>query len=135
MQWETFLDQVQERGEYPTRTEADRAARVVLGLLGAHLVGEVRSELAARLPETFALILLNPLQAAEPLSPERFVRATAAWIEGATDQTAAWDVSAVLSVAADAAGEDLTRRMLLQLPPGYDEFFGRPQPTTDTGHG
>ncbi|MFC7816913.1 MULTISPECIES: DUF2267 domain-containing protein [unclassified Streptomyces] len=127
MHWDVFLDQVQERGEYTTRVEADRAARTVLGLLGAHLVGQVRAELAARLPETFALILLNPLQAAEPLSAERFVRATAAWIEGATEQTAAWDVGAVLSVTADAAGEDLTRRVLLQLPPGYDLLFGRPQ--------
>ncbi|MFE0812466.1 DUF2267 domain-containing protein [Streptomyces sp. NPDC058794] len=127
MHWDVFLDQVQERGEYKTRAEADRAARTVLGLLGAHLVGQVRAELAARLPETFALILLNPLQAAEPLSAERFVRATAAWIEGATEQTAAWDVGAVLSVTADAAGEDLTRRVLLQLPPGYDLLFGRPQ--------
>lgn len=126
---EAFLDQVQERGKYSTHTEADRAARTVLALLGAHLVGEVRAELAARLPETFALILLNPLQAAEPLSPERFVRATAAWIEGATEQTAAWDIGAVLSVAADAAGEELTRRILLQLPPGYDLLFGRPQET------
>ncbi|MFE0801356.1 DUF2267 domain-containing protein [Streptomyces sp. NPDC058812] len=130
MHWDVFLDQVQERGEYETRAEADRAARTVLGLLGAHLVGEVRAELAARLPETFALILLNPLQAAEPLSAERFVRATAAWIEGATEQTAAWDIGAVLSVTADAAGEELTRRILLQLPPGYDLLFGRPQDTT-----
>ncbi|MGC9436891.1 DUF2267 domain-containing protein [Streptomyces sp. WG5] len=130
MRWEVFLDHVQDRGEYPTRTEAERAARTVLALLGAHLVGEVRAELAGRLPETFALILLNPLQAAEPLSPERFVRATAAWIEGATEQTAAWDVGAVLSVTADAAGEELTRRILLQLPPGYDLLMGRPQDTT-----
>lgn len=85
-----------------------------------------RHALAALLPETFALILLNPLQATEPLPPERFLRATAVWIEGATEQTAAWDVSAVLSVTADAAGEELTRRILLQLPPGYDLFFGRP---------
>jgi uncharacterized protein (DUF2267 family) len=130
IQWNVFLDQVQERGEYPTRVEAERAARTVLGLLGAHLVGEVRAELAARLPETFSLILLNPLQAAEPLSADRFVRATAAWIEGATEQTAAWDVGAVLSVASDAAGEELTRRVLLQLPPGYDLLFGRPQDAT-----
>ncbi len=54
------------------------------------------------------------------------MRATAAWIEGATEQTAAWDVSAVLSVVADAVGEDLTGQMLLQLPPGYDLLFGRP---------
>lgn len=127
MRWDVFLDQVQDRGEYPTRAEADRAARTVLALLGAHLVGDVRAELAARLPESFALILLNPLQATEPLSADRFVRATAAWIEGATERTATWDVGAVLSVAADAAGEELTRRVLFQLPPGYDLLFGRPQ--------
>ncbi|GHH95453.1 DUF2267 domain-containing protein [Streptomyces capillispiralis] len=108
--------------------EAERSSRVVLALLSAHLVGEVRSELAARLPETLALVLLNPLQAHEPLVPEGFVRATAAWIEGATEQTAAWDVSAVLSVVADIAGDDLLNRILLQLPAGYDLLFGRPQP-------
>ena len=128
VRWEAFLDQVTERGQYGSRREAERAARVVLALLGAHLVGEVRAQLVARLPEGFALILLNPLQSAEPLSPERFVRATAAWIEGATEQTAAWDVSAVLSTVADAAGEDLLGQILLQLPAGYDLLFGRPQP-------
>ncbi|GHD79529.1 hypothetical protein GCM10010317_100280 [Streptomyces mirabilis] len=127
MRWEAFLDQVKERGKYESTEEAERAARTVLALLGAHLVGEVRAELAARLPEEMALILLNPLQADEPLSPERFVRATAAWIEGAAEQTAAWDVGAVLSVAADAAGEELTGRVLLQLPAGYDLLFGHPQ--------
>ncbi|WEO97597.1 DUF2267 domain-containing protein [Streptomyces sp. FXJ1.172] len=126
---ETFLDQVKERGEYNSEQEAERAARVVLALLGAHLVGEVRAQLAARLPEGLAQILLNPLQSAEPLPPERFVRATAAWIEGATEQTAAWDVSAVLSTVADAAGDDLLGRILLQLPAGYDLLFGHPQPT------
>ncbi|MEJ8672819.1 DUF2267 domain-containing protein [Streptomyces sp. MS1.AVA.1] len=126
---EAFLDLVKERGEYDSAEEAERSARVVLALLGAHLVGDVRAQLAARLPEEFALILLNPLQSAEPLPPERFVRATAAWIEGATEQTAAWDVSAVLSTVADAAGEDLLGQILLQLPVGYDLLFGRPQPT------
>lgn len=124
---EAFLDRVKERGEYDTAEEAERAARVVLALLGAHLIGRVRAQLAARPPEGFALILLNPLQSAEPLPPERFVRATAAWIEGATEQTATWDVSAVLSTVADTAGEDLTEQILLQLPVGYDLLFGRPQ--------
>ncbi|MDQ0840662.1 DUF2267 domain-containing protein [Streptomyces sp. V1I6] len=127
MRWQAFLDAVQDRGEYSSAQEAERAARTVLALLGAHLVGKERAELAARLPETFAMILLNPLQAAEPLDPERFVRATAAWIDGATEKTAKWDVSAVLSVAADAADDDLLHRVLLQLPPGYDVLFGRPQ--------
>ncbi|WP_035791324.1 DUF2267 domain-containing protein [Kitasatospora mediocidica] len=128
VRWEAFLDAVQERGDYDTPHEAERVTRVVLALLGAHLVGDVRAQLAARLPETLALILLNPLQAAEPLSPERFVRATAAWIEGATETTALWDIGAVLSTAADAVGEDLTQRVLLQLPPGYGHLFGRPEP-------
>jgi len=128
MTWEEFCAVVQERGEYTSTAEAERAARIVLALLGAHLVGQVRAELAERLPEQIALILLNPLQAREPLDPERFVRAVAAWIEGATEKTAAWDVSAVLSVVADAAGDQLMRQVLLQLPPGYDLLFGRPQP-------
>lgn len=128
MRWEAFLDQVKERGAYESTEEAERATRTVLALLGAHLVGEVRADLAARLPEDLALVLLSPLQAREPLSPERFVRATAAWIEGATERTAAWDVSAVLSVAAEAAGEELTGHILLQLPAGYDLLFGHPQP-------
>lgn len=127
LRWEAFLEKVQERGEYDTPEEAERVARVVLALLGAHLVGEVRSELAARLPEAMALILLNPLRAAEPLDPDRFVRATAAWIEGATEATALWDVGAVLSTVADAVGDDLMDRVLFQLPPGFDLLFGRPQ--------
>ncbi|WP_225830171.1 DUF2267 domain-containing protein [Streptomyces sp. NK08204] len=129
MHWDAFITAVQERGEYPSQQEAERASRVVLALLGAHLVGEVRAELAARLPETLAFVLLNPLQAHEPLTPERFVRATAAWIEGATEKTATWDVGAVLSVVTDVAGEDLTNRVLLQLPPGYDLLFGHPRPS------
>ncbi|MFF4381466.1 DUF2267 domain-containing protein [Kitasatospora sp. NPDC001547] len=126
IRWEAFLDQVRERGEYDTPAEAERCARVILALLGAHLAGTVRAQLAARLPETLALVLLNPLQAAEPLTPERFVRATAAWIEGATESTALWDIGAVLSTVADAAGDELMEQVLLQLPPGYDTLFGRP---------
>ncbi|MFG2825762.1 DUF2267 domain-containing protein [Kitasatospora sp. NPDC048365] len=128
LRWEAFLEHVQERGEYKTPEEAERSARVVLALLGAHLVGGVRVDLARRLPETLALILLNPLQAAEPLGPDRFVRATAAWIDGATEATALWDVGAVLSTVADAAGDDLMERILFQLPAGYDLLFGRPEP-------
>ncbi len=125
---DAFLEAVQERGEYPSPAEAERASRVVLALLGAHLVGDARAELAARLPDPLAPILLNPLQAHEPLPTERFIRAAAAWIEGATERTATWDVSAVLSVVSDLAGDDLMNQILFQLPPGYDLLFGRPQP-------
>lgn len=125
VRWELFCAQIQERGQYGSVGEAERAARAVLALLGAHLVGQGRAELAARLSEQFALILFNPLQAHEPLDATRFVRAVAAWIEGATERTATWDVGAVLSVAADAAGEELMYRVLIQPPPGCDLLFGR----------
>lgn len=52
------------------------------------------------------------------------MRAAAAWIEGVIEQ-----VSAVLGVAADTAGEELTRRILLQLPAGYALLFGRAELT------
>lgn len=91
--WHTqmFLAQVADRGEYRSVSPGHRAARVVLALLGAHLSGRVRARLAAQLPQEFALILLNPLPAAEPLD-QRLARATAAWIEGATETTALWDI-------------------------------------------
>ncbi|MEV5779364.1 DUF2267 domain-containing protein, partial [Streptomyces antimycoticus] len=40
IRWDAFIAAIQERGEYPTPQEAERASRVVLALLGAHLVGE-----------------------------------------------------------------------------------------------
>ncbi|CCB71673.1 DUF2267 domain-containing protein [Streptantibioticus cattleyicolor] len=126
--WDTFLERVRERGEYASDQEAERCARVVLALLGTHLVGSERAELAQRLPDPMAHVLLDTAPAAEPLAPDAFLSAVAAWIEGATAQTARWDVGAVLSVVADAAGPELTRRVLVQLPPGYDLLFGRPEP-------
>ena len=131
IRFESFLEQVIDRGGYRDRNEADRAARVVLALLGAHLVGQVRARLAASLPETYTLILLNPLPAAEPLNAERFVRATAAWIEGATEATALWDIGAVLSVVADIAGPRLMEQVLMQLPPDWPTLFGHPVSTED----
>ncbi len=88
----------------------------MLALLGAHLVGGVRAQLAARLPEGFALILLNPLQSAEPLPFERFVRATRR-LEGRRHR-ADRDVGRQRRAIhrADTAGEVLTGQILLQLP-------------------
>ena len=125
--FETFMERVIERGEYRSSDEADRAVLVVLALLGAHLIGHARARLAALLPETFALVLLNPLPAAQPLNAERFVRATAAWIEGATEATALWDIGAVLSVVADIAGPGLMAQVLIQVPADWPPLFGMPE--------
>ncbi|GAA0654933.1 hypothetical protein GCM10010193_01470 [Kitasatospora atroaurantiaca] len=126
MRWESFLQRVEERGEYPDPKHAEEAVRVVLGLLGAHLVGEERAQLAAPLPQRCSMLLLAPAAAAEPLGPEQFLRAAAPWIDGASQETVHRDVGAVLSVVAEAADPELMERVLLQLPPGYDLFFARP---------
>ncbi len=60
LDWDAFIAAVQERGEYPSQKEAERASRVVLALLGAHLAGEVRAELAARLPRNSGLRPAQP---------------------------------------------------------------------------
>ncbi|MFJ9692131.1 DUF2267 domain-containing protein [Kitasatospora sp. NPDC101183] len=125
---EDFLARVVERGEYRGQAEADHAARVVLALLGEHLVGAERTELAAALPETYASLLRDAHPAAEPLTAARFVEAVVGWIDGATTATAQWDIGAVLSTVGDLAPAELLDRVVEQLPDGYDLLFGHPLP-------
>ncbi|MFD3656462.1 DUF2267 domain-containing protein [Streptomyces sp. NPDC058620] len=123
--WDDYLAQVRDRGQYTTAREAERATRAVMTALGAHLVGAERTELADQLPAPCQPLLLDPLPATTPLSPPDFVEAVALLIEGATSQTALWDTGAVLSTLADLIDQDLLRRILIQLPPGYAPLFGR----------
>ncbi|MBD0692320.1 DUF2267 domain-containing protein [Streptomyces sp. CBMA123] len=126
--WEDFLARVVERGEYRGAAEADHAARVVLGLLGEHLVGAERMELADALPGTYASLLRDTGPAAEPLTAERFVEAVVGWIDGATTATAQWDIGAVLSTLTDLVPGEMIDRVIEQLPDGYDLLFGHPLP-------
>ncbi|MGA5818011.1 DUF2267 domain-containing protein [Kitasatospora sp. NPDC094028] len=124
---EDFLARVVERGEYRDEAEAEHATRVVLGLLGEHLVGAERAELADALPEAYAGPLRDSGPACEPLTAERFVQAVVGWIDGATVATAQWDIGAVLSTLADLVPGQLVDRVVEQLPDGYDLLFGHPQ--------
>ncbi|GAB7185487.1 hypothetical protein ATKI12_5318 [Kitasatospora sp. Ki12] len=124
--WEDFRARVVERGEYRGEAEADHATRVVLALLGEHLVGADRGEIADALPETYASLLRDARPAAEPLTAERFVLGVVGWIDGATPATAQWDIGAVLSTVADLVPGDLLDRVIEQLPEGYDLLFGHP---------
>ncbi|MEU9047961.1 MULTISPECIES: DUF2267 domain-containing protein [unclassified Kitasatospora] len=126
--WEDFLARVVERGEYRGEAEADHAARVVLALLGEHLVGSERLELADALPVTYASLLRDAKPAAEPLTAERFVQGVVGWIDGATTTTAQWDIGAVLSTLADLVPGELIDQVIEQLPEGYDLLFGHPTP-------
>ncbi|MFD4531607.1 DUF2267 domain-containing protein [Kitasatospora sp. NPDC058397] len=125
---EDFRARVVDCGEYPSEAEAEHAIRVVLALLGEHLVGAERAELADALPEAYAPLLRDAGPAAEPLTAERFVRGVVGWIDGATEATGPWDIGAVLGTLADLAPGELVDRVVEQLPDGYDLLFGHPVP-------
>ncbi|GAB2846135.1 hypothetical protein GCM10027074_11270 [Streptomyces deserti] len=123
--WGELVDAVQESGQYPTRSEAERVTRIVLSALGGHVIGDERVDLAQALPEQAARVVASQIPATRQLTAAEFVDSVAARIEGATSATARWDVSSVLSVLPNLVGDDLVTRILAQLPPGYALLFGR----------
>ncbi|MFD5427660.1 DUF2267 domain-containing protein [Streptomyces sp. NPDC127084] len=125
---ETLLDQVQERGRYTLRQEAAHATESVLDVLGAHLVGDDRSDLARLLPRQCGPLLTDGEPASEPLTPRGFVAAVAARDHGDFGE-ARRAVTAVLGVVAETADDALLRRILTQLPPGHAGLFGRMEPS------
>ncbi|MGQ4413869.1 DUF2267 domain-containing protein [Streptomyces sp. SAS_269] len=123
--WEALTEAVREAGQYSTAAEAERVTRTVLTALGGHVTGEERVALAQALPRDAGTLLASQIPANTPLSAREFVESVASHLEGATPDTARWDVSSVLGVVAGTVGEPLTTRVLTQLPPGYALLFGR----------
>lgn len=125
MEWNDLISRIRVLGRYPTDAEAASVTRVVLSLLGGHVAGAPRVELAQELPREAAGILTGQVPVTRALTAPEFVDAAGARLDGATPDTARWDVSCVLSTIADLAGEDLTHRILADLPRGYALLFGR----------
>ncbi|MEV6736795.1 DUF2267 domain-containing protein [Streptomyces sp. NPDC051104] len=123
--WSRLVDAVQESGQYTTTKEAERITRIVLSALGGHVIGDERVELARRLPEEAARLIASQIPVTRPLTAPEFVDAVATRIENATPATARWDVSAVLSTLPALVGDDLTTRLLRQLPSGFALLFGK----------
>lgn len=127
--WRELTERVQEAGQYTTRAEAERVTRIVLSVLGGHVTGDERVDLAQALPEEAARVIASQIPVTRPLTAAEFVDAAAARIDGSTPATARWDVSSVLSVLADLLDEELLTRILNQLPSGYALLFGRAELT------
>ncbi|WP_079102870.1 DUF2267 domain-containing protein [Streptomyces sp. TP-A0356] len=123
--WGRLLKAVKESGQYPTTREAERITCLVLCALGGHVIGDERVELARRLPDEAARLIASQIPVRRPLTAPEFVDAVAGRIEGATPATARWDVGAVLGTLPALIGEDLTARILRQLPTGYALLFGK----------
>lgn len=123
MNRDEFLAKVRELGEYADRAETERATRAVLGLLGQRL-GDEAKDLAAQLPGDLADAVLTE-GAAESYGEAEFLRRLASEL-GATEETARWDASAVLTTVAEAVTGGQLNQILTRLPSGYAELFGKP---------
>ncbi|MET8682916.1 DUF2267 domain-containing protein [Streptomyces sp. NPDC004732] len=124
---EALLDRVQERGSFTSRQQAAGAVENVLVVLGAHLVGDDRTDLARLLPDRCGDLVGEAEPADQPLSAAEFVDAVAART-GDDTAGARRVVTSVLGTLADVADDALLRRILTQLPPGHAGLFGRIEP-------
>ncbi|GGW55089.1 hypothetical protein GCM10010503_35120 [Streptomyces lucensis JCM 4490] len=129
MDWslDAFLTQVTERAGYDRPQQGARAVRNVLEVLGAHLVGDDRTDLATLLPGGCGSLLTAGEPANEPLTPELFVEAVA---DRSNEDLveARREIDAVLPTLAEVADNALLRRLLTQLPPGHAGLFGCTDP-------
>ncbi|MET8100529.1 DUF2267 domain-containing protein [Streptomyces sp. NPDC005236] len=124
--FEQMLEKVRYEGAYPTRAQAEGVVRRVLEGLGRQLTGTERTELAARLPQEAATVLVSQAPSGRPLTGWGFVKDLAERT-GGTPATTRWDTGSVLGVVARLAGDDLTARIIGQLPDGHALLFGRAQ--------
>jgi uncharacterized protein (DUF2267 family) len=123
MRYDQFLAQVRERGEYADRHEAEFTTLVVLRVLAGRLTAQEAEDLAAQLPDEAAGTLTGYSGEPEAFSVHEFLRRIAE-VTGATQRTAQWDASAVLSTVADGVTGGEVNDVLSQLPSGYAVLFG-----------
>jgi uncharacterized protein (DUF2267 family) len=124
MRYDEFLAQVRERGEYASRQEAEQTTRVVLDVLASRLSAGETDDLAAQLPTEAAILLTEYDGETESFGVQEFLRRIGVET-GATESTARWDASAVLSTVADAVSGGELNDVLTQLPSGYAVLFGK----------
>ncbi|MET7699887.1 DUF2267 domain-containing protein [Streptomyces sp. NPDC005485] len=132
LRWSELVEVVRQSGQYLSESEAERVIRIVLSALGGHVHGDVRDELASRLPEEAGRLVATQLPATRRLTAAQFVDSVAARILGATPATARWDVTSVLSVLPKAVGNEVIDQVLEQLSSGYALLFGRADLTLAT---
>ena len=127
MNYDEFLAQVRDRGEYPNREEAEQVSTAVLEVLATRLTPGEAGDLAAQLPGPLPHALTGPRPgAAERFGVEEFCRRVAERT-GGLPPTAEWDASAVLSTVADSVSGGELNHVISQLPSGYAPLFGKPE--------
>lgn len=124
MRYDMFLSRVRERGEYADTREAEDVTRAVLGLLAQRLDPGEAGDLAAQLPAQAAATLTATPGPVETFGVHEFLDRVAAATH-ASEATARWDASAVLTTVAEAVSGGELNDVLTQLPSGYAVLFGK----------
>jgi uncharacterized protein (DUF2267 family) len=127
MKYDEFIATVRRLGEYESRERAEHVTRCVLGVLGARITAQEAEDLAAQLPGDLPGALRAEERPMPDLSPDGFAGAVAARLEGASTETARWDVSAVLTTVTESIDGGGLNHVLSQLPSGFATFFGHPE--------
>lgn len=126
MNYDEFLAEVRDRGEYTSTNEADDVTRIVLARLGERLATGQAKDLAARLPvELQQPLLQNAATPATSMGIHEFLRQLASDLN-ATEETSRWDASAVLTTVTKAIPSGQLNQVLSQLPAEFALLFGQP---------
>ncbi|MCW3842553.1 DUF2267 domain-containing protein [Micromonospora yasonensis] len=125
MKYEEFVARVRERGEYDSAAEAQQVISVVVTCLAERLQPDEARQLGAQLPTELRDALASAVGGGLRVGVTEFLRKVSDGT-GATERTAEWDASAVLSTIAEAVTGGELNDVLTQLPSGYAVLFGRP---------
>lgn len=125
MKYQDFVARVRERGEYDSAAEAQRVISVVVTCLAERLEPDEAHQLGAQLPTELRDFLGSTVGGGLRFGVTEFLQKVSDGT-GATERTAEWDASAVLSTIADAVSGGELNDVLTQLPSGYASLFGRP---------
>lgn len=123
MKYGEFIAAVRDRGEYTSVEEADHVTRAVLYRLGERLGGHA-PHLADQLPRELQSAVRPPFENAPSHGIHEFLREISGELR-ATEESARWDASAVLSTTADAVSGGELNQILSQLPAAYAPLFGK----------
>ncbi|MFG2057625.1 DUF2267 domain-containing protein [Micromonospora sp. NPDC048930] len=125
MKYQEFVARVRERGEYDNAAEAQQVISVVVTCLAERLEPAEARQLGAQLPAELGDVLGSADGGGRRFGVTEFLKKVSDGT-GATERTAEWDASAVLSTIADAVSGGELNDVLTQLPSGYAPLFGRP---------
>ncbi|MEU3453500.1 DUF2267 domain-containing protein [Micromonospora sp. NPDC006766] len=125
MKYPEFVAQVRERGEYDSAAETQQVISVVVACLAERLTPDEARQLGSQLPAQLGDFLKSAPGGAPRIGVTEFLDRVSDGI-GATERTAEWDASAVLSTIADAVSGGELNDVVTQLPSGYAQLFGRP---------